>query len=194
MIYTFKSHYFLPSFIDPVEWFIACCQCVLLFVIAMIGLAQRPMLTFSVIPWFIWNFWPLFRQVVQLCNIWPPGQKNHKKRLAQQRESYHDNLASHLSHLSNSPSHITVIIGQILHASVFTFISKILQSFISSHLTLWFCHTSRKTSNPCNKKHTQQGMKKIFDIMDFTEGRSLLPWLGWAPACSNSAVILGSTG
>ena len=46
------------------------------------GHIGRPMLTFSVIPWFIWSFWPLFRQVVQLCNIWPPGQKNTKKTSA----------------------------------------------------------------------------------------------------------------
>ena len=95
----------------------------------------RPMLTLSVIPWFIWKFWPLLRQVVQLCNIWPPGQKKPQKRQAQQRESYRDNLASHLSHLSTSSSHLTVIIGRNLLLSVFTFTykSKILQSFISWH-------------------------------------------------------------
>ena len=72
----------------------------------------------------------------------------------QQRGTYRDDRASPLSHLSTFSSHLTVIIGEDLLSSFFsfTFKPKILQSFIFSQLTTWFRHDSQKTSMPPNKE------------------------------------------
>ena len=65
-------------------------------------------------------------------------------------ETYRDDRASRFSHLSTFSSHFTVIIGENLLASFFSFIfkPKILQSFVSSQLTTWFHYNSQKTSMP----------------------------------------------
>ena len=64
--------------------------------------------------------------------------------------TYRGDHTSPLSHLSTLSSHLTVSIGKNLLLSFFsfTFEPKILQSFISSQLTTWFCHDSQKTSLP----------------------------------------------
>ena len=68
----------------------------------------------------------------------------HKISLNILMGTYRDNIASHLSLLSTFSSHLTVIIGENLLSSFFsfTFKAKILQYFISSQLTIWFCHYS----------------------------------------------------
>ena len=57
---------------------------------------------------------------------------------------------SRLPHLGFFSSHLTAITSENLFSSFFsfTFIPKILLSFISSQLTTWFCHNSQKTSMP----------------------------------------------
>ena len=59
-----------------------------------------------------------------------------------------DDCTSRLPHFRTFLSHLTVIIGKNLQSSFFsfTFKPKILQSFISSQLTTWFCEDSYKTS------------------------------------------------
>ena len=66
------------------------------------------------------------------------------------RGTYRDDHSSLLSHLSTFSSLLTVIKGENLLSSFFsfTFKPKILQSFISSQSTTWFCHDSQKTSMP----------------------------------------------
>ena len=70
----------------------------------------------------------------------------------QYRGTLRDDHTSDLSHLSTFFSHLNVIIGENLLLSFFssTFEPKVLQSFISSQLTTWFCHNSQKTNMPPN--------------------------------------------
>ena len=62
--------------------------------------------------------------------------------------TYRHICTSHFSYLRTFPSHLTFIDSKNLLSSFFTFTlkPKILQSFISSQLTTWFCHDSQITS------------------------------------------------
>ena len=64
--------------------------------------------------------------------------------------TFRDDRTSRLPYLSTLYFRFTVIIGENLLSSFFsfTFNPTILQSLISSQLTTWFCHYSQKTSMP----------------------------------------------
>ena len=73
--------------------------------------------------------------------------------------TYRNDRTSRLSHLITFPSHLNVIIGENLLLSFFsyTFKPEILQSYITSHLTSWFCHDSQKASMPSIHIHLNFG-------------------------------------